>query len=95
MMAEAEIRDKSTPVYYSSNGGGTKLELKGFMYNKDRTFESKVYWRCEDRKCIGQNKIMLLQFCSIQFRYILYTSFTNYRCILITDVFRFLQMTIA
>ena len=74
MMAEAEIRDKSTPVYYSSNGGGTKLELKGFMYNKDRTFESKVYWRCEDRKCKGQNIIMLLQFCSIQFRYILYFS---------------------
>ena len=37
MMAEAEICDNSTPVYYSSNRGGTKLELKGFMFNKDRT----------------------------------------------------------
>ena len=50
-MAEAEICYNSTPVYYSSNRGGTKLELKGFVYNKDRTVESKVYWRCEDRKC--------------------------------------------
>ena len=54
MMTEAEICDYSTPVYYFSNRGGTKLELKGFVYNKDRTVESKVYWRCEDRKCKGR-----------------------------------------
>ena len=50
MMAEAEVCDRSTPVYYSSKGGGTKLELTGFVYNKDRTVESKIYWRCKDRK---------------------------------------------
>ena len=54
VMAEAEICDNSTPVYYSSDRGGTKLELKGFVYNKDRTVESKIYWRCEDRKCKGR-----------------------------------------
>ena len=37
MMAEAEICDNSTPVYYSSNRGGTKLELMGFVYSKYRT----------------------------------------------------------
>ena len=57
MMAEAEICDTSTPVYYSSNRGGTKLELKGFVYNKDRTVESKIYWRCLDRKCKGRNLV--------------------------------------
>ena len=54
MMAEAELCDNSTPVYYSSNRGGTKIELKGFVYNKDITVESKMYWRCEDRKCKGR-----------------------------------------
>ena len=49
MMPEAEICDDSTPVYYSSNRGGTKLELKGFVYNKDRTVESKIYW-CYDNR---------------------------------------------
>ena len=24
------------------------------MYNKDRTVESKIYWRWEDRKCKGR-----------------------------------------
>ena len=24
------------------------------MYNNDRTVESQVYWRCEDRKCKGR-----------------------------------------
>ena len=52
----AEICDNSTPVYYSSNRGGTKLELKGFVYDKDRTVESKIYWRCEDRKCYQWRK---------------------------------------
>ena len=54
MMAEAEFCDTSTPVYYSSNRGGTKLKFKGFVYNKDRTIESKINWRCEDRKCKGR-----------------------------------------
>ena len=53
-MAESEICDDSTPAYYSSNIGGTKLELNGFVYNKDETVESKIYWRCKDRKCKGQ-----------------------------------------
>ena len=42
MMGEAEISDNSTPVYYSSNRGGTKLELNGFVYNKDRTVKYLV-----------------------------------------------------
>ena len=54
MMAEAEICNNSTPVYYSSNRVGTVVELKGFMYNKYRTDESKIYWPCEDRKCNGR-----------------------------------------
>ena len=53
-MAEAENCDNSTPVYYSNNRGRTKLELKGFVSNKDKTVESKIYWRCEDRKCKGR-----------------------------------------
>ena len=54
MMTEAEIHDGSKPVYYSSKRGGTKMELNGFLYNKDRNFQSKIYWRCEDRKCKGR-----------------------------------------
>ena len=53
-MAESEIIcHDSTSVYYSSNRGGTTLELNGFVYNKDRTLESKIYWRREDRKRKG------------------------------------------
>ena len=36
------ICDNSTPVYYSSNRGGTTLELKGFVYNKDKTLYTGV-----------------------------------------------------
>ena len=59
MMAEAEMCDDSTPVYYSSNRGKTKLELNGFVYNKDRTVESKIYWRCEDRNT-PHNRVLSL-----------------------------------
>ena len=53
-MAESEIIcDDSTPFYYSSNRGGTTLELNGFVVNKERTVESKIYWRYEDRKLKG------------------------------------------
>ena len=29
------------------------MELNGFVYNKDKSSDSKpkVYWRCEDRTC--------------------------------------------
>ena len=30
------------------------MELIGFVYHKDRSAKSKVYWRCEDRTCKGQ-----------------------------------------
>ena len=30
------------------------MELNGYVYNKDRSAESKVYWRCEDRTCKGR-----------------------------------------
>ena len=36
---------------FSSNRGGTKMELNGFVYNKDGTVKNNVYWRCEDRQC--------------------------------------------
>ena len=31
-----------------------KMELNGYVYNKDRSAESKVYWRCEERTCKGR-----------------------------------------
>ena len=27
------------------------MELNVYVYNKDRSADSKVYWRCEDRTC--------------------------------------------
>lgn len=50
-MAQADIRE---PVFSSTNRGGTKMELNGFLYNKDRAIESNLYWRCEDRQCKGR-----------------------------------------
>ena len=36
----AEANNPSKPVYYLSNRGGTKMELNGGVYNKDRNAES-------------------------------------------------------
>ena len=44
----------SGPVYYPSNRGSTKIDLNGYVYNKDRSAERKVYWRCEKRTCKGR-----------------------------------------
>ena len=35
----------------------TELELKefnGLVYSKDKSFDSKMYWRCKDRTCKGR-----------------------------------------
>ena len=56
MFKMADANSPCEPVYYSTNRGGTKMELNGFVYNKDRSSDSKpkVYWRCEDRTCNGR-----------------------------------------
>ena len=51
-MAEANV--PCEPAYYSSNRGGAKMELNGFVYKKDKSSNSKVYWRCEERTCKGR-----------------------------------------
>ena len=48
-MAEANAPCKH--VYYSSSRGGTKMELNGFVYNEDKSSDSKVYWRRGCRTC--------------------------------------------
>ena len=35
MLKMAEANAPCEPVYYSSKRGGTKIELNGFVYNKD------------------------------------------------------------
>ena len=32
----------------------TEVEFNGLVYSTDKSFDSKVYWRCKDRTCKGR-----------------------------------------
>ena len=44
----------ANPKFFKSRKGGKKLSMDGFVYVRDGTSNSKVYWRCEDRSCKGR-----------------------------------------
>lgn len=45
------------PQFFNSQRGQTKLYFDGFIYTNNRVGkDNMVYWRCEDRSCLGSAK---------------------------------------